>query len=155
VDIPDALEVLAKLAAEVAEVDRIVVFGSRVRGDNRPDSDLDIALWTGAEASNLFGQGPWERLHETGFASRRAAFPFPLHITINPEIGGETDNYLRKGIFMPTLKAGKVECLRTEPKDPNQVIHYAPTGRVPPAAEMPEDWLNDTEPLFRELGFDR
>lgn len=40
----EALERLAETAADYPEILRIVVFGSRVRGDFREDSDLDLLI---------------------------------------------------------------------------------------------------------------
>lgn len=36
--------IISKLASAVSTLDEIIVFGSRARGDNRPDSDIDLYL---------------------------------------------------------------------------------------------------------------
>lgn len=41
------------------EVEKIVLFGSRARGDNKPKSDIDLAIFTGnefARKGNLYSE---------------------------------------------------------------------------------------------------
>ncbi len=52
---------MSRRAAEVPGIRRIVAFGSRVRGDFRGDSDLDLLVLlddisTGIEAAHLLGE---------------------------------------------------------------------------------------------------
>ena len=49
-DDPEADAILTRFRAALAEIysdrlDRVVLYGSRVRGDHRPDSDYDIAVF--------------------------------------------------------------------------------------------------------------
>ena len=78
-DLCDASERLKAWAARTPEVDYLAVFGSRVRGDYRPDSDLDIAIEVVGEggeiATFIFGHTQWKAEIEKllGFA--------PVHLT--------------------------------------------------------------------------
>lgn len=60
---------------------RILLFGSRARGDERPDSDYDIAVilrdydWSWSEVKRLGGL-TWEILMNTGAVV--SAFPIPV-----------------------------------------------------------------------------
>ncbi|WP_373504721.1 nucleotidyltransferase domain-containing protein [Aestuariivirga sp.] len=110
-----AVSVLADWAAALPEIETLIVYGSRVRGDNRPDSDLDIVIWTGSGGDPL-GDGRWEELHATDFASLRQSFPFPIDIAINPERNRETYAYISSGTEIPELEIGKVKGVRTARK---------------------------------------
>lgn len=78
-DLREASERLKAWAARTPEVEYLAVFGSRVRGDHRPDSDLDIAVQVVGEggeiATFMFGHARWKAEIETliGFA--------PVHLT--------------------------------------------------------------------------
>lgn len=41
---PDLVNVIAELAREIESVERAYLFGSRVKGGARDDSDLDVAI---------------------------------------------------------------------------------------------------------------
>lgn len=43
-DLEHDIEVLQRWAAKNPIIERVHIFGSRVRGTNRPDSDLDVAI---------------------------------------------------------------------------------------------------------------
>ena len=43
-DIPEKIEYDIKAIGEKLSIDRIIVFGSRARGDNGPRSDIDLAI---------------------------------------------------------------------------------------------------------------
>jgi len=52
------LEELKKIVAPIAEkrgVDKVYLFGSRARGDNRPDSDYDFLVHSGSLSGWGFG----------------------------------------------------------------------------------------------------
>lgn len=53
------IELLRRWAASKPIVERVWIFGSRARGTNRPDSDLDVAVQHGLKRgdSNLFTTG--------------------------------------------------------------------------------------------------
>ena len=40
----EAIETLVARLRDLAEVRRVILFGSRVRGDNQPRSDIDLAV---------------------------------------------------------------------------------------------------------------
>jgi len=78
-DLREAGERLKAWAARAPEVQYLAVFGSRVRGDHRPDSDLDIAIEVAGEggeiATFMFSHARWMAEIEKllGFA--------PVHLT--------------------------------------------------------------------------
>lgn len=78
-DLRNARERLKAWAARTLQVEYLAVFGSRVRGDYRPDSDLDIAIEVVGEggeiATFMFGHDHWKAEIEKllGFA--------PVHLT--------------------------------------------------------------------------
>ena len=55
---PPSLTELAGIVADWADgcpgVERVFLFGSRVRGDHRPDSDLDLAIEPSTHPSSMF-----------------------------------------------------------------------------------------------------
>lgn len=42
---PGDLELLVQVLAAFPEVEKAVIFGSRAKGNNKPGSDVDLALW--------------------------------------------------------------------------------------------------------------
>jgi predicted nucleotidyltransferase len=62
-----------------ARIDRVVLFGSRARGDARPDSDYDVAVFLKAfdsfsKEAGALAEIETEILFDTGFVVN--AFPF-------------------------------------------------------------------------------
>lgn len=58
--IPDVLRTLAETLGGIPEVDRVILFGSRARGDARERSDIDLAI----EAPRADAHA-WSRIVET------------------------------------------------------------------------------------------
>ncbi len=50
----ELIKEIQEIAAKYPTVQKVVLFGSRARGDNRPNSDIDLAVWT---AGNFDEQG--------------------------------------------------------------------------------------------------
>lgn len=49
--VEDALRQIVQRARRVLNLKRVVLFGSRARGDARPDSDIDLAFEHGSSAA--------------------------------------------------------------------------------------------------------
>ncbi len=62
---------------------KVYLFGSRVRGDHRPDSDVDLRIFTedyeGDEATLQW----WQQQNATDFAELKAALPGPLSLHVD------------------------------------------------------------------------
>ena len=41
----ELIKEIQEIAAKYPTVQKVVLFGSRARGDNRPNSDIDLAVW--------------------------------------------------------------------------------------------------------------
>ena len=84
--LPAGLTELAGIVADWADgcpgVGRVFLFGSRVRGDHRPDSDLDIAIEPGTHPTSMFVRAVIQS-KETDFAALMKRCPVPVHITVN------------------------------------------------------------------------
>jgi predicted nucleotidyltransferase len=114
----EELQVLAEILAQWVDaapgVPAVYLFGSRVRGDHRPDSDVDIRLflddWTLCETTRRW----WQDQNETDFAELKSRLPGPL--AIHREKGDKADKDIRKGKASPVLVVRKVVCVRTPPK---------------------------------------
>src|SRR5471030_3254927 len=96
-------------------VPAVYVFGSRVRGDHRPDSDVDVRLflneWKTLDRSTMQW---WGEQNETDFAALKARLPGRLEI--HREQTDDADPAIRKGIASPVLVVGRIVCVRTPPK---------------------------------------
>jgi predicted nucleotidyltransferase len=95
------------------DIPAIYLFGSRVRGDHRPDSDVDVRLyvheWRLCHNSILW----WQKQNATDFAELKARLPGPLAIHREPH--DKADGSIRAGIKNPVLVVGRVICVQTPP----------------------------------------
>ena len=78
-DLQRLAAILADWSAETTST--IYLFGSRVRGDHRPDSDVDVVIRFGA--ANEEDVRWWTELNEEKFASVNALLHGPLRILEN------------------------------------------------------------------------
>jgi hypothetical protein len=108
-------QILDDWIAPALSVPAIYLFGSRVRGDHRPDSDVDVRLflneWKALDAPSLRW---WEEQNKTDFDVVKARLPGPL--AIHREQSDEADPDIRKGIATPVLVVGRVVCVWTPPR---------------------------------------
>ena len=75
----DELRSLAAIIADWAHEDSTVhLFGSRVRGDHKPDSDVDVVIVFSRPTDELVRW--WTAVNEGSFASINASLPGPLAI---------------------------------------------------------------------------
>jgi predicted nucleotidyltransferase len=116
----DALaEILASWIDPVPGIQELYLFGSRVRGDHRPDSDVDVRLypeeWTFADP---FTAKWWTEQNESDFAELRAQLPGPLDLGRDRMncLGNVVDPAIVEARRNPILRHRKVVCLVTPPK---------------------------------------
>jgi predicted nucleotidyltransferase len=113
------LEHLAKVLddwlAPAPKIPSVYLFGSRVRGDHRPDSDVDVRLfldeWSALDAASVKW---WEQENASDFRALKARLPGPL--AIHREQSDQADAAIRKGIADPVLVVGRVVCVWTPPR---------------------------------------
>lgn len=107
-------ETLARWVDDVPGVPAVYLFGSRVRGDHRPDSDVDLRLflneWSPVEATLTW----WQEQNRTDFAAFKARLPGPL--SLHREQSDDVDNKIREGSRNPVLVRRKVICVWTAPR---------------------------------------
>lgn len=110
------LERLANTVAEWAEplpIKRVYIFGSQVRGDYKPGSDLDVAIEFSPRPSAQEMRN-WQNQNETDFACLKGALGVPLSLHVDhsdivwPAIRG--------GAHTPVFSIGKVCCVITPVK---------------------------------------
>jgi predicted nucleotidyltransferase len=92
--------VLARWAAQHPEVHRIYIFGSRARGDHRPDSDLDIAVELVENLDESGGLAAWmTELKPAWLPEVQALLPFKI-------------DFQRYGSTTPTVAEGVTKSSR-------------------------------------------
>jgi hypothetical protein len=108
-------EVLANWIEPSPAVPAVHLFGSCVRGDHRPDSDVDVRLflnqWKDVCRATMTW---WGDQNETDFAELKSRLPGPL--AIHREEWDDADVAIRKGKASPVLVFGQVVCAWTPPK---------------------------------------
>ena len=112
------LQALAEILADWIEpapgIPAIYLFGSRVRGDHQPDSDVDLRIylneWKPCEVTTRW----WTDQNTSDFAAVKARLPGPL--AIHRETDDAADVEIRKGVTAPVLVVGRVVCVWTKPK---------------------------------------
>jgi predicted nucleotidyltransferase len=104
----------AKIVAEWAEklpLKKVYIFGSRVRGDARADSDLDVAIEFEFLPTDNEAMWNWKHQNETDFAELKKALGVPLSLH-----RCEDDRAwpaIRDAAITPVLSVGKVVCVLT------------------------------------------
>ena len=105
---------VAKWIDELPGVPAVYLFGSRVRGDHRPDSDVDIRVylrdWVTDSATAIW----WLQQNQTDFSELKAQLPGPL--SIHREARDAADEAIKAGMSNPVLRVRKVVCVWTPPK---------------------------------------
>lgn len=114
---PD-LQELATILSDWLEggpaVPAIYVFGSRVRGDHRVDSDVDIRVFLNEWRPDHQTMVWWRQENETDFRNLKAKLPGPL--AIHREATDAADDAIRAGAATPELVVGRVVCVLTPPR---------------------------------------
>jgi predicted nucleotidyltransferase len=106
-------EVIAKWLDGAPGVAVAYLFGSRVRGDHRPDSDVDLRLYTNEWKLDDTTMRWWMHQNETDFAELKAQLPGPL--AIHRETSDAADAAIKAGRATPVLTVRKVVCVWTPP----------------------------------------
>jgi hypothetical protein len=70
--------VIAEWAEPVLGLRRVFLFGSRVRGDHRPDSDVDLCIDRTNDVDADLAIDWWLAANASGFADLRSILPGPL-----------------------------------------------------------------------------
>jgi Nucleotidyltransferase domain len=109
-DLVKLAQVLADWVAEAPGVPRIYLFGSRVRGDHRPDSDVDVRIchseWAGDELTSQW----WDAQNAEEFRTINGRLPGKLHIQASENVA---DPAIRRGAASPVYVDRKVTCVWT------------------------------------------
>jgi hypothetical protein len=111
-------EIVDRWVHPVPGVKEVYLIGSRVRGDHRPDSDLDLRIFPEEFGHDRQTTMWWTRQNETCFAELKSQL-LPVRLAIHrdsPEKGDEYIEAVRAGKAPPKLKVGKVVCVSTPPK---------------------------------------
>lgn len=123
---PDLLD-LAKAVSDWLDaappgIPAVYLFGSRVRGDHRPDSDVDLRIrlneWDPDPEFNL--NWWWTDQNEANFADLKARLPGKL--SLHRENDDGADAAIRAGAADPVLTVGRVICVWTPPKPSPQPV---------------------------------
>lgn len=114
-ELPVLAEVLAQWVDPALGIPAIYRFGSRVRGDHRPGSDVDVRLYLAEWRHECVKTARWwQDQNETDFAELKAKLPGPL--AIHHEKADDADDDIRRGAKDPILTVRKVICVWTPPK---------------------------------------
>jgi predicted nucleotidyltransferase len=115
-DLRPLAETLAEWADAAPDVPAVYLFGSRVRGDHRADSDVDVRLHLGSWKYDPLGvTAKWWLLQIlTNFAGLKVRLPGPLHL--HREREDDVDPAIRVGEARPVLVVRKAICVWTPPK---------------------------------------
>jgi predicted nucleotidyltransferase len=109
---PD-LERQANVIADWAEnlpLKRVYIFGSRVRGDAAPDSDIDVAIEFEFQADSEAMRN-WIYQNDSGFAELKTALGVPL--SLHHDCRDSAWPVIRAGAVKPVFSVGKVLCVIT------------------------------------------
>ena len=115
----DELRALAETLADWIEpatgIPALYLFGSRVRGDHRADSDVDVRLfldeWNVSDAGTVRW---WTEQNAEDFVEIKSRLPGPL--AIHRESKDAADNDIRAGSKSPVLMVRRVICVWTPPR---------------------------------------
>ena len=131
--VPSGLPALAETVARwidgVPGVPAVYLFGSRVRGDHRPGSDVDLCvILDEMEDGNPTDPDDWWDVQQrAGFADLTVVLPGPLEM--HYDLADPTLQWMREARRDPSrivLTVRKVVCLWTPPK-PSRPSPTAPT----------------------------
>jgi GT2 family glycosyltransferase len=108
-------EIFAEWIKAAPSIPAIYLFGSRVRGDHRPDSDVDVRLflreWTKVSREDM----KW--WYDQDFADfRELKARLPGRLSLHREKQDDADPAIKAGRENPVLVRGRAICVRTPPK---------------------------------------
>lgn len=121
----EATEELRALAEAVADwvddvpgISSVYLFGSRVRGDHRPDSDVDLRLYLDEWGTDNRTTEWWTRENMDDFAALKARLPGQL--AIHREASDDADDAIKAARTNPVLVVRKAVCVWT-PRKPHHI----------------------------------
>ena len=107
-------QILDDWLAPAPSVPPIYLFGSRVRGDHRPDSDVDVRLFIDQWKLEHSDMWWWLNQNKADFADLKKHLPGPL--AIHRENWDAADEAIIEGKKKPSLIVGRVICVVTPKK---------------------------------------
>lgn len=107
-------EILDAWLRAAPTVPEIYLFGSRVRGDHRADSDVDVRLFVDQWQLDHSDMVWWLKENRTDFAALKERLPGPL--AIHREKWDAADAAILEGKKEPALVVGRVVCVKTPKK---------------------------------------
>ena len=94
----------------------VYLFGSRVRGDHRPDSDVDVRVFPSTFKGDDATSDWWDRENDTCHAELKAKLPGPLALHRDATDGADPDILTGRQVY----KDGRVVCVWTPPREPKE-----------------------------------
>jgi predicted nucleotidyltransferase len=111
-ELQNLAETLAQWIDPVPGISTIYLFGSRVRGDHRFDSDVDVRLFVEKMKPDEATSRWWEEQNETFFAEINGRLPGPLGLHRDTPDAADTNILSGRQV----LVVRKVICVWTPPK---------------------------------------
>ncbi len=113
-DLKSLTNVIAQWADQRPAVEQVYIFGSHVRGDARPDSDLDLAI---EFVQNLTTEATsdWTQ-HSQVVGEKLKAALGGTQVSLHTKKDDAAWPAIRKAARDPVLIVGKVMCCETPPK---------------------------------------
>lgn len=113
-DLKSLANVIAQWADQRPAVEQVYIFGSHVRGDARPDSDLDLAI---DFVQNLTTEATsdWTQ-HSQVVGEKLKAALGGTQVSLHTKKDDAAWPAIRKAARDPVLIVGKVICCETPPK---------------------------------------
>ena len=102
-------QTISKWAAEFAHLETVHVFGSRVRGDHRADSDLDIAFDIRESVENT----TFDKELDTNCDGLKELLPDGIKLDVHKDHNDDAWPRIRTGKCVH--QEGKVQCVITAP----------------------------------------
>jgi Polymerase beta, Nucleotidyltransferase len=113
-DLLDLATIFAVWLEPAPTIPALYLFGSRVRGDHRPDSDVDVRVFVNEWSLDRQDICWWTEQDKMDFADLKAKLPGPLAVHIrSPD---DADPAILAGRKKPVLTVGRVICVWTPPK---------------------------------------
>ena len=97
---PAVLDGLVRCIAERFSPDKIILFGSRARGDADPDSDIDLLV--------LFSEVTDPNRRAAELYASVAGFPYPKDIVVSTTFRFERYRNVVNTVYWPAWREGKV-----------------------------------------------
>jgi hypothetical protein len=116
-DLPVLAETVAKWADEAPGVSAVYVFGSRVRGDHHPGSDVDLFLFQEEWDASSDNVDWWLEQSAAEYRDLGDALPGPLHLLLEAyDASRDAVLTARADPSGIVLQVRKAVCLWTPPK---------------------------------------